>query len=77
MGLPEVPGCFRFGEKVGGVGTNKCVSGVLLQEPIRLLAAREDNACHTIFQACLRDWRPLRQLGLRGICIERVVLASA
>jgi hypothetical protein len=47
--------------------TGECETCVLLQDP---LALSHGKCVDKIFQACLKDWKSLRQLGHRGCAIE-------
>lgn len=47
--------------------TGECFSKVMLQDPLPLANGK---AADKIFQACLKDWRSLRQLGHSGCAIE-------
>ena len=44
-----------------------CFTRALLQEPLPL---KHGKTAHAILQACLKDWRSLRQLGHTGCAIE-------
>lgn len=49
------------------LSSGECVTRALLQDPLPLTHGK---AAPQIFQACLKDWKSLRQLGHQGCAIE-------